>query len=139
MTWRTIGIPDLLDHKKAFSVQFSDHHWNTRTLDNQTKIYHFNTRLVRYLDGYCIIIKETLNSLSNKLNRYKGLKSLKFSQFNSTFQNVIMEVVEKLNGKSGPTKCQLILKQDLFFTGFSLRLESRTNYLSIKRNLLEML
>ena len=26
--WRTIQIPDILDHKQFFSVQFSDHHLN---------------------------------------------------------------------------------------------------------------
>ena len=37
-----------------FSVRFSDHHLNTKPFDNQTQIYHLNTKLVQYSDGYCI-------------------------------------------------------------------------------------
>ena len=48
-------IPHILDYKLAFSVQFSDHHLNTRPFDNRTKIYYPNTRLVQYSDGYCIM------------------------------------------------------------------------------------
>ena len=44
---------DVLDHKQAFSVWFSNHLSNTRPFDNQTKIYNLNTTLVRYSDGLC--------------------------------------------------------------------------------------
>ena len=44
---------DNWDHEQAFSVQFSGHHLNTRPFDNQTQIYHSNTRLVWYSDGHC--------------------------------------------------------------------------------------
>ena len=37
-----------------FSVQFSDHHLNTRPFDKQTQIYHLNTRPVLYSNGYHI-------------------------------------------------------------------------------------
>ena len=33
-------------------VWFWDHHLNTKPFDNQTQIYHLNTILVRYSDGY---------------------------------------------------------------------------------------
>ena len=49
-------MPNISDHKQAFSVRFSDHHSNTRPFDNQTQIYHLNIRLVWYLDGYCISV-----------------------------------------------------------------------------------
>ena len=45
-TFRTINRP--------FSVRFSDHNSKTGPFDNQTKIYHLNTRPVRYSDCYCI-------------------------------------------------------------------------------------
>ena len=45
VTWRTIWIPDILDHNQAFSVWFSDHHSNTGSFDNRTQIYYSNTRL----------------------------------------------------------------------------------------------
>ena len=51
VAWRTIQIPNILDHKQAFSVRFSDHHLNTRPFENPTHIYHLSTRLVRYSDG----------------------------------------------------------------------------------------
>ena len=38
---------------RLFSVRFSDHHLNTGPFDNWTLIYHLNTRLVSYSDGYC--------------------------------------------------------------------------------------
>ena len=38
---------------RLFSVQFSDHHSTTGPFDNRTQIYHSNTRLVWYSDGYC--------------------------------------------------------------------------------------
>ena len=41
---------------RLFSVRFSDHHLNTGPFDNQTQIYHLNTRLVRYSDGYCFLV-----------------------------------------------------------------------------------
>ena len=47
-------IPNILNHKQAFSVRISDHHSNTEPFDNRTQIYHLNTKLVRYSDGYCI-------------------------------------------------------------------------------------
>ena len=53
MTWPTIGKLDILDHKQAFSVRFSDHHLNTGPFDNPTQIYHLNTTLVGHPDGYC--------------------------------------------------------------------------------------
>ena len=53
MTWQTIWVLDILDHKPDFFVRFSDHHWSTGPFDNRTQIYHLNTRLVRYSDGYC--------------------------------------------------------------------------------------
>ena len=37
---------------KLFSVRFSDHLSNTGPLNNWTQIYHLNTRLVQYSDGY---------------------------------------------------------------------------------------
>ena len=48
-------------HFGPLKFRFSDHHSDTRPLDNrtlnililQTQIYHSNTRLVRYSDGYC--------------------------------------------------------------------------------------
>ena len=54
-------------HKQAFSVRFSDHHWNSGPFDNQTQIYHLNTRLVRYSDGYCIYLFMQINKSSNKM------------------------------------------------------------------------
>ena len=39
---------------RLFSVRFSDHHLNTWPFDNRTQMYHLNTRLVQYSDGYCI-------------------------------------------------------------------------------------
>ena len=42
MTWQTITISDILDH-----------YLNTGPFDNQTQIYHLNTRLVRYSDDFC--------------------------------------------------------------------------------------
>ena len=45
----TIRFRDILEHKQAFSVQFSDHHSNTGPFANRTHIYHLNTRLVRLL------------------------------------------------------------------------------------------
>ena len=42
-----------LTTNRAFSVQYSDHHLNTRPFGNQTQIYHLKTKLVRYSDGYC--------------------------------------------------------------------------------------
>ena len=39
--------------KRVFSVRFSDHHWNTGPFYNRAQIYHFNSSLVRYSDGYC--------------------------------------------------------------------------------------
>ena len=48
-----ILIPNILDHKQAFLIRFSDHHLNTKSFDNQTQFYHLNTGLVQYLDGYC--------------------------------------------------------------------------------------
>ena len=41
---------DVSDHKQAF---FSP------PFDNRTKIYHYNFGLVRYSDGYCILMLET--------------------------------------------------------------------------------
>ena len=41
---------DLADHILAFSVRFSDHHFNTRPFDKRTQIYHLNNRLVGYSD-----------------------------------------------------------------------------------------
>ena len=38
---------------RPFSVHFSDHHFNDGLFDNWTQIYHLNTRLVQYSDGYC--------------------------------------------------------------------------------------
>ena len=52
VTWRTIRIPDILDHKLFFPLRFSDHHSNTRPFDNRTQIYHWNTGLVQFSDGY---------------------------------------------------------------------------------------
>ena len=50
--WLGRQISDVLDHKQAFSVWFSDHHLITGPFDNRTKIYHSNTRLVQFSDGY---------------------------------------------------------------------------------------
>ena len=47
-------IPDMLDHKQALSVRFSDHNWNIGPFDNRTQIYYLNTRLVQYSDSLCI-------------------------------------------------------------------------------------
>ena len=45
LDWWTILIPDILDHKQDFfSPVFRP------PFDNQTQIYHLNTRLVRYSD-----------------------------------------------------------------------------------------
>ena len=55
VTW--LGIPfdyrNILDHKQAFSVWFSDQHLSTGPFDYRTQIYHLNTRLALYSDGYC--------------------------------------------------------------------------------------
>ena len=48
MTWPTIWILDILKHKQAFFGPVF------KPFDNWTWIYHFNTRLVRYSDGYCM-------------------------------------------------------------------------------------
>ena len=48
--------------KQVFSVLFSNHHSNTRPIDNRTQIYHLNTILVRYSDGYCIWFLKFLES-----------------------------------------------------------------------------
>ena len=52
MTWRTIRIPDILDHKQAFFRQVFRPLSNTGPFDNQTN-GHLNTRLVQYKDGAC--------------------------------------------------------------------------------------
>ena len=66
MTWRTIQIPYILDHKQAFSVLFSDHHWITRLFDNRSQIYYLNTRQVQYSDGYHGPNENTINVPDNK-------------------------------------------------------------------------
>ena len=43
MTWQTITISDILDH-----------YLNTGPFDNQTQIYHLNTRLVQYSDPHVL-------------------------------------------------------------------------------------
>ena len=49
VTWRTIQILDILDQKQAFfSPVFRP------PFEYRTQIFHFNTRLVQYSDGYCI-------------------------------------------------------------------------------------
>ena len=48
----------ILNHKLDFLVRFSDRHLNTGPFDNQTQIYHLNTRLVQYSDGYCSLVLE---------------------------------------------------------------------------------
>ena len=66
MTWRTIQIQDILDHKQAFSVWFSDHHLNTGQFDNRTQICHLNTRLIQYSDGFYIsFLNDTLPYMYN--------------------------------------------------------------------------
>ena len=40
---------------RLYSVRFSSCHFITGPFDNGTQIYHLNTRLVRYSDGYCIL------------------------------------------------------------------------------------
>ena len=60
--WWTIWIPYILNHKQAFSVRFSEHHSNTGLFDYRTHIYHSNTRIVRYSDGYCITANKALSS-----------------------------------------------------------------------------
>ena len=49
------NIPKQGFFKSSFqaTIQIPDHHSNTRPFDNQTQIYHLNTWLVRYSDGYC--------------------------------------------------------------------------------------
>ena len=52
VTRRTIHM-HIFDRKQAFYSPFSNHHLNFGPFDNQTKIYHFNTRPVQYSGGYC--------------------------------------------------------------------------------------
>ena len=104
VTWRIIWIPYILDHKQAFfspdfgppfeyrtfwtinrlfSVQFLDHHLNTEPFDNWTQIYHFDTRLVQYSDGYCMeqnLIFNSLTQLNNKISLCKSALKNKFLQ-----------------------------------------------------------
>ena len=56
MTWPPTQIPDNLDHQQAFTVRFSDHHLNTKPIDNGTQIYHPNTRLVQYIQMVTAIL-----------------------------------------------------------------------------------
>ena len=53
-----------LGHDRFFPVRFSVHHLNTRPFDNQTHIYHLNTWLVVYSDGYCEYIQPTMYNSS---------------------------------------------------------------------------
>ena len=63
LSWQTIQILDIVDHKQAFSVQFSDQHSNTGPFDNQTQIYHLNARLVQYSDGYFTVFACLMNDV----------------------------------------------------------------------------
>ena len=53
---------------RQFSVCFSDHYSNTRPFDNQTQIYHLNTSLVLYKDGYFIWVSDFLMVTENTFN-----------------------------------------------------------------------
>ena len=69
MTWRTIQILNILDHKHAFFGQLSDHHLNTGPFNNQAQIDHLNNRLVRFSDGYSIARLLIIVFLGLKLTR----------------------------------------------------------------------
>ena len=82
MTWRTIQIPYIFNHKQAFSVRFSDYHLKTRPV-NWTQFYHLNTRLVGYSDGYCKcpmvkgMIQISIRYSDDRMNSsYFGVKNL---------------------------------------------------------------
>ena len=57
--------PDIPFKNRTFLFWFSDHHLNNRPFDNQKQIYHSNTRLVRYSDGYCRFVREMDERLSD--------------------------------------------------------------------------
>ena len=56
-----------------FSVRFSDHLLNTRPFENRTQIYHSNTRLVWYSDGYCVNVWHVCHSDSKCLVCWNSL------------------------------------------------------------------
>ena len=78
----TVWIPDILDHKPAFfSVVFRPpfEYW---TIWQQAQIYHLNTGLVRYSDGYRKIDFRCLREIKN---------------FNLQVLNVLHSMVDKSN------------------------------------------
>ena len=84
-----------MDHKQAlFSPFFKP------PFDNWTQIYHLNTRLVRYSDGYCIQLKKTrfvCLVLSIKETYNWGLKS-GLVCISSGRKEVWLQIVQISNG-----------------------------------------
>ena len=82
---------DLADHLNTrhfgpwtdFLSLFSDHHSNTGPFDNQTQIYHLNTRLVWYSDGYC----KCFFQIQVSLGRFQDRKSV-IQSSNSTLNSI---------------------------------------------------
>ena len=75
LEYRTVWVSGILIVKSCDLVEHSNSgHFGLFTgffssvfrppFDNQTKIYHLNTRLVRYSDGYCILILEIVSLTS---------------------------------------------------------------------------
>ena len=49
-------MPDILDHKQAFSVLLSNYQLKTGPFDNRTQIFHSNSGLLQYSDGILYVI-----------------------------------------------------------------------------------
>ena len=89
VTWRTIQIPDILDHKQAFSVRFSDHHLNTRPYDNWTSLVFrwllygdmfeiLQAKLFRLILKFDLIQKQqSLMHLMKLLDLNNGVRSIR--------------------------------------------------------------
>ena len=48
----TIKILDIVDHRQAFPVQYSDHYLNIGQFDNRTQIYLLNNEIVTEYGTY---------------------------------------------------------------------------------------
>ena len=76
-----------------FSVRFSDHHLNTEPFDNRTQIYHLNTRLVQFSDGYSTLSRENCDSRGwwiSALNTGRTIFELALSFLSLTFAHLGM-------------------------------------------------